>query len=389
MPLVGQPTAVTARRLLPLALAVAALGILAAGIPAPAVAASRPPRVDARTAVVVDAGSGAVLWGKDPHRPVLIASTTKILTALVAVDTYQPAQVLTVPEAAEEVDGTRLGFTSGMRLGLPQLLTALLVVSANDAAETLAAAYPRGGRDGFVQAMNAEARALGCTDSSFRDPSGLDAPGHRASAADLAILGRALLGRPVLAAIVRQPKAALRWPDGHVQILDNHNFFVGRYHEPGALGIKTGYTIAARQTIVVAQRRGSRVLIAVVLGAPTRSALYEDVRALLAYGFAVHPGPAAELLGRPPGGPSAGEPRLGAGGQAFAGPIPSRLRRHLAGAPVLTAVGVLLVCGLAVLVGRGPARARRRIARARRRSARRAPVGRPPAGTRRRPPTAR
>src|SRR6266511_6402064 len=106
---------------------------------------------------------------------------------------------------------------------------------------------------------------LGCTDSSWRDPSGLDVPGHRASAADLAILGRALLTRPELAEIVAARSTPYRWPDRHVQVISNHNHFVGYGRDPGAIGIKTGYTVAAHSTIVAAQRRGGRTLFAVAL----------------------------------------------------------------------------------------------------------------------------
>ncbi len=243
----------------------------------------------------MDVRTGAVLWQRDAHRPVPIASTTKILTALVAERAYPADQVLTVPLAAENVDGTRFGYQRGMRVKRHDLLTTLLMVSANDAAETLAGAYPRGGRAGFLAAMTAEAAGLGCTNSTWRDPSGLDAPGHRASAADLAILGRALLGRPELARIVATRSVPYRWPNRRVQVISNHNHFVAYGRVPGAIGIKTGYTVAARSTIVAAQRRGGRTLIAVALGTDH---MYTDVQSMLAYGFAAHVRPDAEILGR-------------------------------------------------------------------------------------------
>jgi hypothetical protein len=109
----------------------------------PAAAASpAPPRVEARTAVVMDAATGAVLWQRQAHRPVLVASTTKILTAIVASDGYPASKVLRVPLAAERVDGTRFGYKTGWRIRRDRLLTTLLLVSANDSAETLAAAGP-------------------------------------------------------------------------------------------------------------------------------------------------------------------------------------------------------------------------------------------------------
>jgi D-alanyl-D-alanine carboxypeptidase len=252
------------------------------------------PRVEARTAVVMDAATGAVLWQRQAHKPVLVASTTKILTAIVANDAYASRKVLRVPEAAERVDGTRFGYRTGWLIRRDQLLTTLLLVSANDAAETLAAAWPDGGRAGFLQAMTAKCAELGCTDSTWRDPSGLDAPGHRASAADLAVLGRALLERPTLAKLVGSRAIAYKWPSGRKIMLGNHNHFVGLGRDPGALGVKTGYTTKAGSTIVAAQRRGGRTLVAVVLGSDR---MYDDVRDLLGHGFKVKPAVGAEILG--------------------------------------------------------------------------------------------
>src|SRR6266536_2568544 len=138
----------------------------------PAVAARPSPRVTAHTGVLIDARTGAVLWQRGLHEPVRIASTTKILTALVAEHVYPANKVFKVSKAAENVDGTRFGYQAGMRVRRHDLLTTMLMVSANDAAETLAGAYPQGGRAGFLAAMQAEAASLGCTDSTWRDPPG-------------------------------------------------------------------------------------------------------------------------------------------------------------------------------------------------------------------------
>ncbi|HWD44493.1 MAG TPA: D-alanyl-D-alanine carboxypeptidase [Actinomycetota bacterium] len=324
----------------------------------PAAAAPPAPRVEANAAVVMDAATGAVLWERQAHRPVLVASTTKILTAIVANDAYRPSKVLRVPEAAERVDGTRFGYKTGWRIRRDQLLTTLLLVSANDAAETLAAAWPDGGRAGFLEAMRAKAAELGCTDSTWRDPSGLDAPGHRASAADLAVLGRALLERPALAKLVGSRVAPYAWPGGRKTVLGNHNHFVGLGRDPGALGIKTGYTTRAGSTIVAAQRRGGRTLVAVVLGSDH---MYDDVRALFGYGFKVKPKAGAELLGVHPEPP---EDATGATlppaaerltGRVAAGPSPlvERLGLRILAAPVPLAAGGAVAClllgGLALL----------------------------------------
>jgi D-alanyl-D-alanine carboxypeptidase len=344
---------------LPLLSPLVALLLVTSPVPVPAAFAQAAPSVLARTAVLVDGATGAVIWQRDAHRPVLVASTTKILTALVADDTYPAGKVFTVPQAAEGVDGTRFGYQTGMRVRRHDLLTTLLLVSANDAAETLAGAYPRGGRAGFLQAMQAEAEAFGATDSTWRDPSGLDAPGHRASAADLAIVGRVLLTRPELAKIVATPWTRYRWPDGRVQVITNHNHLVSQGLDPGAIGIKTGFTESARSTIVAAERRGGRTLIAVALGSDD---MYDDVRSMFTYGFATRTPQGAEVLGRNPEGRSSslGPTRLeGAAGQgqslggrvssqpSESTPVLSRLFR----APLPTlAVGAVALLVLGVVV---------------------------------------
>lgn len=321
---------------------------------APPASARTGPNVTAHTGVLIDAADGAVLWQRDMHEPRLIASTTKILTALVAEQVYPAKKVFVVPVAAEDVDGTRLGYQHGMRVTRHDLLTTMLMVSANDAAETLAGAYPDGGRAGFLAAMQAEAASLGCTDSTFRDPSGLDAPGHRASAADLAILGRALLANSELAKIVATRTTVYRWPDRHTQFITNHNHFVGYGRDPGALGIKTGYTVAAHSTIVAAQRRNGRTLIAVALGTDD---MYDDVRSMFAYGFVTRAPAGATKLGRDPSAPAAsvgaaGLPTIPGGGVAkpsaqSSDPILRRIRA--APLPALaTAAVALLVIGVMV-----------------------------------------
>jgi D-alanyl-D-alanine carboxypeptidase len=318
------------------------------------------PRVEARAAVVMDAATGAVLWQRQAHRPMLVASTTKMLTAIVASDSYPAGKVLRVPEAAERVDGTRFGYRTGWLIRRDQLLTTLLLVSANDAAETLAAAWPQGGRAGFLRAMQAKAAELGCTDSTWRDPSGLDAPGHRASAADLAILGRALLDRPVLAKLVGSRGVPYKWPSGRRTVLGNHNHFVGWGRDPGALGVKTGYTTKAGSTIVAAQRRGGRTLVAVVLGTER---MYDDVRALFGYGFKVKPKVGAELLGVRPDPPDAppdatlppAADRITGRVAAPPAPLVERLGLRLLAAPlpVAACAGIgCLVLGVLALVWR-------------------------------------
>src|SRR6266498_2445319 len=344
--------------------------LLAAGLLAEPAFAATAPQVQSGHAVLIDAGSGAVLWQRDAHRPTLVAQ-----------ETWPPQALLTVPEAAEQVDGTRLGYQAGMRIRRRDLIGALQQVSANDAAETLAGNYPRGGRAGFIQAMQAKADALGCTDSTWRDPSGLEAPGHRVSAADLAIVGRALLGVPELAAVVGARELRYPWPNGRIQVVVNHNRFVSEGEDPGALGIKTGFTDAALHTIVAAQRRGGRTLIAVALGAPSALQDRDDVRAMFRFGFATPASAGAEILGAKAakaqatnaaaGAAAAGAPSQAGAAAALGTPRHALLRSLQASlliAPVpLAVVAAVLMMVIGVMTVRSSGgRARRAAAAARR-----------------------
>ena len=343
-------------RSLPLSTLALAVAIALLALPAPALATPPQPRVAARAALLMDVATSKVLWQRNGHRPVRVASTTKMLTALVAEEVYPQDKVFVVPEAAVRVDGTRLGYTVGMRVRRDDLLTTLLLMSANDAAETLAAAYPRGGRAGFIARMQAKADSLGCTDSTWRDPSGLDAPGHYASAADLAVIGKALLARPLLAKIVAARHVTYRWPDGRSMVIGNHNKFVRQGRDPGAIGIKTGYTSKSGHTLVAAQRQDGRTLIAVALDSPD---MYADVRAMFAYGFALRSAPAgAEVLGVPPATATQPAPgSAGAPGQAGASAQGGPQAAATAGSgfvehPLAAAGGAVLfiIVGLALIV---------------------------------------
>jgi D-alanyl-D-alanine carboxypeptidase len=345
--------------------AVASSATTAPGALVPALAA--PPATPARAALLMDAANGAVLWQRNGHRPLLVASTTKMLTALVAEDTYQATQRLTVTDSAERVDGTRFGFKTGMRVGRDTLLATLLLTSANDAAETLAANYPTGGRGGFLAAMQARCTQLGCTDSTWRDPAGLDAPGHKASAADLAVVARALLARPLLASLVATQHLQVRW-NGRTQVITNHNKLVRFDAAKGMIGVKTGYTSKSGHTLVAAQRRGGRTLIAVVLD--SRS-YYDDARKLLAWGFRNKAQPGAEVLGisapvedpEVPSAPAPAAKRDGAApAAAAAGPTERQAGRSgwATGTLTVAAIGtasVALLVGI-VLIWRGRRRRR-------------------------------
>jgi D-alanyl-D-alanine carboxypeptidase (penicillin-binding protein 5/6) len=241
----------------------------AAGVPAAggarAAAVAAGPRVGSRYAVLVDAGSGEVLWARNPHVPRPPASLTKMLTVLVAHASLAQRQVAVAGRDAATRPATRLSLKPGQKILVEQALAAALIVSANDMAvllaDTAAGSVPR-----FSKAMDAESRRLGLRRSRWRVPDGLDAPGHVSSAYDLSILARAVLRDPWLARMVRTRRLAFVTPDGHRHTLSAHSNFLRDY--PGAVGVKTGFTDAAGRCLAAAATRGGRTLIAVVLRSP-------------------------------------------------------------------------------------------------------------------------
>lgn len=238
-------------------------------------------RVTARSAILVDAGTGTVLWGKHPHRRRPIASTTKILTALVAMERLGPHDVVTIDRSVLRVQPFKEGLRAGERVETWKLLYGLLLYSGND--DALALAIGAGGtRAHFVALMNETARKLGLADSHFRSPSGLIDRDNYSSAWDMAALTRYALWNPRFRAIVRTRVKRVPWPaPTYEKIYENKNHLLGSY--PGADGVKTGWTTLAKHCLVASARRHGLHLIAVVLGADDA---YGDVKKLLDWGIA-------------------------------------------------------------------------------------------------------
>jgi D-alanyl-D-alanine carboxypeptidase (penicillin-binding protein 5/6) len=211
---------------------------------------------------------GRTLWAKEPHKRLPPASLTKIMTALLVLESGQLDAVVTVSRAAAGQGGSRLGLAAGDRLRVEDLLTAVLVRSANDACRALAE-REAGSEARFVVRMNRRALALGLRDTHFANACGWDAPGHFSSASDLALLTDTALRFPVFSALVALPEARIRTADRRREFLvRNTNLMVGRL--PDVVGVKTGFTRGAgRCVIVLAEREGVRVL-AVLLNAFNR-----------------------------------------------------------------------------------------------------------------------
>ena len=203
-----------------------------------------------------------------------------MMTALVAAKHGDMSQRVTSPidggQLSAATDGTVIGLTVGEQMTLRDLLYGLLLRSGNDAALAIAIAIG-GSEPSFVQMMNDEATGLGLTDTNFTNPHGLDDPRLYTSAYDIARIGVELLGDEDLAQIVKTKEYTPNWDNGP---LENINLFLGQF--PGAIGIKTGYTDTAGQTIVAAAGRDGRTLVASVMHGGDE---YVDAGALLDWAF--------------------------------------------------------------------------------------------------------
>ena len=235
----------------------------------------------AASAIVIDASSGDVLFRRNAGRRRAIASTTKLMTALVVLSRDDRRQVFAAPPYSAAPAESQIDLRAGERMTVRDLLTALLLESANDAAEDLAV-NTSGSVRAFVREMNVRAARLGLRDTHYANPIGLDEPGNFSTAADLALLARRLMANRSFAAIVRRPRARLRSGD-HSRVVHNRNLLVGRY--PFVTGVKTGHTVQAGYVLVgSASARGARV-ITVVLGEPSEAARDADTVFLLRFGL--------------------------------------------------------------------------------------------------------
>jgi len=230
--------------------------------------------VSAEKAYVLDAVSGRVLFERNPDQRSLIASTTKIMTALVVCEQCNVLDRMRIPKEAVGIEGSSMYLREGEILTLQELLYGLMLSSGNDAAVALAI-YCGGTVEGFAERMNDKAHVLGMKNTHFENPNGLDSPGHYSTARDLAILAAYAMENPIFRQTVstKSVKVGQRY-------LTNHNKLLWRVE--GADGVKTGFTRAAGRILVSSTAREGRRIIAVTLNAPDD---WNDHKALLEEGF--------------------------------------------------------------------------------------------------------
>jgi D-alanyl-D-alanine carboxypeptidase (penicillin-binding protein 5/6) len=264
-----------------LATVVAAVVLLAGTVGDAAARAPRPSLGSAAAAIVIDADSGITVLEKraDARRP--IASATKLMTALLVLERANLDSVFTAPAYHGLSIESKINLAKGERMKVRDLLVALLLESANDAAVDLAVGTA-GSRPAFVALMNRRARELGLKNTRYTNEIGLDARGNYSSARDLAVLARRLMANRAFAAIVDRPAARLH-SGAHPRTIHNRNRLVGRYRFVD--GVKTGHTLNARYVLVGAAHGsdGNRV-ISVVLGEPSEAARDAATLSLLRWG---------------------------------------------------------------------------------------------------------
>ena len=230
--------------------------------------------VSAEKAYVLDAVSGRVLYEKRATEKSLIASTTKIMTALVVCEQCNVLDRMRIPKEAVGIEGSSMYLKEGEVLSIQELLYGLMLSSGNDAAVALAI-YCGGTVEGFAEMMNDKARVLGLSGTHFENPNGLDSPGHYSTARDLAVLAAYAMENPIFYKTVsaKTVKVGERY-------LTNHNKLLWRVE--GADGVKTGFTKAAGRILVSCATRDGRRIIAVTINDPSD---WQDHAALLEAGF--------------------------------------------------------------------------------------------------------
>jgi serine-type D-Ala-D-Ala carboxypeptidase (penicillin-binding protein 5/6) len=260
------------------------LGLALAAGRAPAAQAATVPQLSVRSAILFEPQTGQVLFSDQIDRELPIASTTKLMTALVTLQhVHDLNEIFTQPDYVAAPSDSQIGLEPGERMSVHDLMLALMLPSADDAAEDLAYNVGHGSVSRFVAMMNTEARQLGLSHTHYSTPIGLDTPGNYSTAADLVKLASYDLTHSVfLKRIVALPHAVLK-TGSHVRYVVNRNDLVGQY--PWINGVKTGHTDGAGYVLVASGRRHGMPLLSAVLGTSSEESRDDNTLALLNYGF--------------------------------------------------------------------------------------------------------
>lgn len=242
-------------------------------------------KIDAKSYILMDKDTGNVMYENNPDEQLPIASVTKVMTMLLAMEALQSAKItmddtVTCSEYAASMGGSQIYLEPGEEMGMRDILKSIAVASGNDAATALAE-HIMGSETAFVNAMNERAKSLGMNNTHFMNCTGLDEEGHYSCARDVAIMSRELIMHDEILEFTGIWMDTIR--NGEFG-LSNTNKLIRFY--PGAIGIKTGSTSVAKYCLSAAAKRDNLTLIAVVIGAETTKERFEGAKRLLDYGFA-------------------------------------------------------------------------------------------------------
>lgn len=267
------------------AIVLLALVAMLVRLPGAAIAApERPPRLDASAWLLVDRRDGVELAARAPNARRAIASTTKLMTAHLALTELDPEEKLTVPDYDAAPAESVAGLVAGERLTVHDLVVAMMLPSANDAAATVAAGVA-GSQRAFVAEMNRAARRLELDRTHYANPIGLDAPGNYSTAGDLVSLASEMLADRRFRHIVAMPRATLHSGERPRTVTNTNTLLLS---DPSVDGVKTGHTSDAGYVLVASARRHGIPLLAAVLGAPSEAQRDAETERLLGYGFGLY-----------------------------------------------------------------------------------------------------
>jgi len=267
----------------------------AGGFATAADAPDRGPKLDAKAWIVIDARTGETLAGRSVDRRLPMASTTKMMTAYLAIKNLPFRKRVRAADYEPDPAESLMGLKPGQKVSVRDLLYGLMMLSGNDAAVTLAKAVS-GSEKAFVRLMNRTARNLGLDDTNYQNPIGLDGPRHYTSADDLAALGRIVMGIPRLREIAGARRARLTSYSPPVTIETTDSFLRGN---AWARGIKTGHTLDSGYTLASDGRKKATELIGALIGAPTEAARNAETVRLLDWGFDLYDKRVPIRVGRP------------------------------------------------------------------------------------------
>lgn len=242
---------------------------------------SNEPKINSRAAIVYDRTSGSILYGKNENEKRKLASTTKIMTAIIVIENANLNDIVTVSSKAAATGGSRLGLHTNNTISVLDLLYGLMLCSGNDAAVALAE-HVGGDLASFADLMNKKCDSLGLAATHFVTPHGLDNDEHFTSPSELAIITDYALKNKTFSTIVGTKKRTVSI-SGHPKNLSNTNELLGNLN--GVYGVKTGFTNGANRCLVTAVKRGNMDLICIVLGADTKKDRTKDSIALIEYSF--------------------------------------------------------------------------------------------------------